>query len=57
MQWCKFFLIPNHALCVAETGYQTGKVGPKAPSWKLSLLLGFPLKQVEPYLQRCKFVS
>ena len=23
-----FFLIPNHAYYVAETGYQTGKVGP-----------------------------
>ena len=26
------FLFSNHAYCVAETGYQTGKVGPKAPA-------------------------
>ena len=44
------FFDPNHAWCVTETGYQTGKVGPKAPSRRLSLLLGFPHKQVEPGL-------
>ena len=34
------FLTPT---MLAETGYQTGKVRPKAPSWRLSLLLGFLL--------------
>ena len=46
------FFYPNHAKCVAETGYQTGKVGPKVPSLKLSLL-----KQVELYCSgKCQWV-
>ena len=34
----RFFNIPNHDYCVAETGYLADKAGPSAPDREFSML-------------------